>query len=53
MVIDQWEMVQSAGLDLIGIDHKLALKSMAKYFSARIFEANDIIMNYNNFWRKT
>lgn len=43
MVIDQWEVVQSAGLDLtgidlIGIDHKLALKSMAKYFSARIFQ---------------
>lgn len=38
MVIDQWERVQSAGLDLIGIDHKLALESMAKYFSARIFQ---------------
>lgn len=38
MVIDQWERVQSAGLDLIGIDNKLALESMAKYFSARIFQ---------------
>lgn len=51
--IGQQYTVQSAGLDLIGREHKLAFTARQHIcFNKNISEANNIMISYYNYFRK-